>query len=37
LEHFERLCASGGEATDLATDWWIARTLRSLEVALPTL
>jgi scyllo-inositol 2-dehydrogenase (NADP+) len=36
VEHFERLCASGGEATDLATDWWIARTLRSLEGALPT-
>jgi scyllo-inositol 2-dehydrogenase (NADP+) len=29
VEHFERLCAAG--ATDLTTDWWIARTLRQLE------
>lgn len=35
VEHFERLCAAGGASTDLATDWWIARTLRSLEAALP--
>jgi predicted dehydrogenase len=32
IEQFERLCASG--TTDLSTDWWIARTLRSLEVEL---
>jgi scyllo-inositol 2-dehydrogenase (NADP+) len=30
LSHFERLCVAGG-ATDLSTDWWIARTLRQLE------
>jgi scyllo-inositol 2-dehydrogenase (NADP+) len=35
VEQFERLCAAGGASTDLSTDWWIARTLRSLEAALP--
>ncbi|MCC7367554.1 MAG: Gfo/Idh/MocA family oxidoreductase [Chloroflexi bacterium] len=34
VEYFERLCAAGGATTDLATDWWIAKTLRSLEAAL---
>jgi scyllo-inositol 2-dehydrogenase (NADP+) len=29
IAHFEQRCAAG--ATDLATDWWIARTLRGLE------
>ena len=29
VEHFERRCAAG--LSDLTTDWWIARTLRSLE------
>jgi scyllo-inositol 2-dehydrogenase (NADP+) len=29
VEHFERLCSAG--TTDLATDWWIARTMASLE------
>jgi len=37
VAHFERLCAAGATrtVTDLATDWWIARTLRSLAAALP--
>ncbi|MGE3271645.1 MAG: Gfo/Idh/MocA family protein, partial [Chloroflexota bacterium] len=37
VEHFERLCAqaAAGPVTNLATDWWIAQTLRSLEAALP--
>jgi predicted dehydrogenase len=33
VEHFEQRCVAGG-ASDLATDWWIARTLRSLEAQL---
>jgi len=32
LEELERRCTSG--TTDLATDWWIARTLRGLEAEL---
>jgi predicted dehydrogenase len=33
VEQFEQRCVAGG-ATDLSTDWWIARTLRSLEAQL---
>ena len=32
VEHFERRCEAG--QTDMTTDWWIARTLRGLEVDL---
>ena len=34
VEQFERLCETG--TTDLSTDWWIARTLRGVEAALPS-